>query len=106
MAALAACPNVLMKLSGLGMRLSSFGFDDAPLPPSSADLAAVWRPWVHTALDLFGPDRCMWGSNFPVDKGSYSYATGLNAFKLLLQDAPTKAQEDVFWRTASRHYAL
>src|SRR3989338_1918655 len=106
MAALAACPNVLMKLSGLGMRLSSFGFDDAPLPPSSADLAAVWRPWVHTALDLFGPDRCMCGSNFPVDKGSYSYATGLNAFKLLLQDAPTKAQEDVFWRTASRHYAL
>ena len=106
MAALAACPSVLVKLSGLGMRLSSFGFDDAPLPPSSADLAAVWRPWVHTALDLFGPDRCMWGSNFPVDKGSYSYATGLNAFKLLLQDAPTKAQEDVFWRTASRHYAL
>lgn len=106
MAALAACPNVLVKLSGLGMRLSAFGFEDRPLPPASADLADHWRPWVETALDLFGSSRCMWGSNFPVDKGSYSYGTGLNAFKLLLQGASAEARDDVFWRTASRHYAL
>lgn len=106
MAALADCPNVSVKLSGLGMRLSAFGFEDGSLPPSSLDLAVVWKPWMMTALDLFGPQRCMWGSNFPVDKGSYSYGVGLNAVKLLLRDISDAERQDVFWRTASRHYNL
>ncbi len=106
LAALAACPNVSVKLSGLGMRLSGFGFDDGASPPTSADLAAVWQPWMMTALDLFGPQRCMWGSNFPVDKGSYSYGVGLNAVKRLLAGASDAERQDVFWRTASRHYNI
>lgn len=103
---LASCPNVVIKLSGLGMRLSSFGFDEAATPPSSEDLAAAWKPWVMTALDRFGPSRCMWGSNFPVDKGSYSYGIGLNAFKLLAANASGDERHDIFWRTAARHYGL
>lgn len=103
---LAACPNVVIKLSGLGMRLSAFGFDEAERPPDSADLAAAWKPWVMTALEIFGPARCMWGSNFPVDKGSYAYAIGLNAYKRLFVDATPDDRHDIFWRTAARHYSL
>jgi predicted TIM-barrel fold metal-dependent hydrolase len=106
LAALADCPNVLVKLSGLGMRLSGLGFDERAQPPSSEDLAAVWRPWMMTALELFGPSRCMWGSNFPVDKGSYSYGIGLNAIKRLLTDATPDDRQDVLWRTAARHYNI
>lgn len=106
LARLAECPNVVVKLSGLGMRLSAFGFDDGALPPSSEDLAAAWYPWMMTTLDLFGPARCMWGSNFPVDKGSYSYATGLNAMKRLLAGASDGERHDVLWRCAAQHYKL
>ena len=106
LAALAACPNVSVKLSGLGMRLSGFGFEHGRLPPSSQELAAVWQPWMMTALNLFGPKRCMWGSNFPVNKGSYSYGIGLNAVKRLLSGASDDDRQDVFWRTACQHYNL
>ena len=106
LAALAACSNVVIKLSGLGMRLSAFGFEDSALPPSSEYLAAAWCPWMMTALDLFGPARCMWGSNFPVDKGSYSYATGLNAMKRVLAGASGEERHAVLFGTAQRHYGL
>jgi predicted TIM-barrel fold metal-dependent hydrolase len=106
LAELADCPNVVVKLSGLGMRLSAFGFDEDDLPPTSEDLAAAWRPWMMTALDLFGPQRCMWGSNFPVDKGSYSYATGLNAMKRLLSSATPTERQAVLFGAAQRHYGL
>lgn len=103
---IAACPNVVVKLSGLGMRLSDFGHDAQPLPPSSEQLAVVWAPWVMTAVDLFGPSRCMWGSNFPVDKGSYGMGVGLNAYKRLLAGLSPNERDDIFWRTASRCYGL
>ena len=106
LAALADCPNVTIKLSGLGMRLSAFGFDDGIEPPTSAQLAHAWRPWMMTALDLFGSARCMWGSNFPVDKGSHAFGTGLNAVKRLMAEASVDERHDVFWRTAARHYHL
>ena len=66
----------------------------------------VWRPWMMTALDLFGSARCMWGSNFPVDKGSYAFCIGLNAVKRLMSEATVDERNDVFWRTAARHYHL
>jgi predicted TIM-barrel fold metal-dependent hydrolase len=106
LARMAACPNVSVKLSGLGMRLSAFGFDERPEPPASEDLSRAWRPWVLTALDLFGPDRCMWGSNFPVDKGAYAYGVGLNAMQRLTADFDTDARDAIFWGTAARVYGL
>ncbi len=78
---LAECPNVVVKLGGLGMRINGFGFEAGASPPSSEDLARAWRPYIETCIDAFGPARCMFESNFPVDKGSYGYGTVWNAFK-------------------------
>ncbi|MET8523959.1 amidohydrolase family protein [Nocardioides sp. NPDC004968] len=105
-AELARCPNVFVKLSGLGMRLGGFGFEEQSVAPSSAELAAAWRPWVETCLNDFGANRCMYGSNFPVDKGSYSYAIGLNALKRLTSGASGGEKDNIFWRTARDFYRL
>jgi predicted TIM-barrel fold metal-dependent hydrolase len=103
---LAACPNVFAKLGGMGMRINGFGFHDAAEPPSSEQLAAAWRPYVETCIDSFGASRCMFESNFPVDKGSYSYAIGWNAFKRLASGASAAEKADLFSGTANRVYRL
>lgn len=102
----ASCPNITMKLSGLGLELSGFGFAEAADPPSSADLAKAWKPWMDHCLESFGADRCMWGSNFPVDKGSYALGIGLNAVKRLCAGASEDEKDAIFWRNALRIYGL
>jgi L-fuconolactonase len=104
--ALAACPNVHVKLGGLGMRMGGFGFHEQPEPPSSEKLAATWRPYIETCIDAFGPSRCMFESNFPVDKGSYSYPVFWNACKLLMKSASDSEKADLFCGTATRFYRL
>lgn len=103
---LARCPNVYVKLGGLGMRINGFGFDQAELPPSSDLLAATWRPWMLTCIEAFGPQRCMFESNFPVDKASYSFVNGWNAFKKLTAGFSANEREALFQGTASRVYRL
>lgn len=105
-ASLAACQNVTLKISGLGMRIGGFRFEEREMAPSSHDLADAWRPWVDYAVSAFGPKRCMFGSNFPVDKGSYSFSVGLNAIKRLFLHLPRVDQEYIFWRTASNVYEI
>ena len=105
-AELARCPNVMVKLSGLGMKLGGFGFEERERAPGSMDLAQSWRPWIETCTEAFGASRCMYGSNFPVDKGSYSYAIGLNALKRLTADATPSEKADIFWRSAKAFYRL
>jgi len=104
--ALADCPNVFVKLGGLGMRINGFGFEKAADPPSSETLAATWRPYVETCIEAFGAERCMFESNFPVDKGSYSYGAGWNAFKRLTQGASGAEKTALFSGTATRFYRL
>jgi predicted TIM-barrel fold metal-dependent hydrolase len=104
--ALAACPNVYVKVGGLGMRVGGFGFDKQPEPPSSETLAAAWRPYVETSIETFGSSRAMLESNFPVDKGSYSYPVFWNACKLLTKGASSTERADLFARTAARFYRL
>ena len=104
--ALAACPNVYIKLGGLGMRLGGFGFYEHPEPPSSETLASTWRPYIETCINAFSPKRCMFESNFPVDKGSYSYPVFWNACKLLAKGASDSEKADLFWGTAARFYRL
>ncbi len=104
--ALAGCPNVFVKVGGLGMRINGFGFEKAADPPSSDALAATWRPYVETCIDAFGVERCMFESNFPVDKGSYSYGAGWNAFKRLTQSASAAEKTALFSATATRFYRL
>jgi L-fuconolactonase len=103
---LARCPNVVIKLSGLGMRIGGFGFEEQARAPISEELAGAWRPWIEHAIAAFGPDRCMFGSNFPVDKGSYSFKIGVNAFKRLVAGLDRNDRESIFWRTAKRVYDL
>lgn len=103
---LAACPNVSVKLSGLGMRLSGFGFEDGVRAPSSMQLAEAWRPWIETCVEAFGTPRCMYGSNFPVDKGGHAYGVGLNALKRITQGATQEEKADIFWRSAKRFYRI
>jgi L-fuconolactonase len=80
---LATCPNVRVKVGGLGMALSGFGFDRGDRPPSSQILAQAWGKWVDACIAAFGPSRVMFESNFPVDKASASFRTLWNAFKRL-----------------------
>ncbi len=79
--ALAGCPNVHIKLGGLGMRMFGFDVHEQAEPPSSETLAGLWRPYIETCIAAFGPERAMFESNFPVDKGSGSYQVFWNAFK-------------------------
>jgi len=103
---LADCPNVMVKLSGLGMQLGGFAFAERERAPSSDELADAWRPWIDTCIDTFGPDRCMYGSNFPVDKGSYGYGIGLNALKRLTAKYSPGERANIFWRSAKTFYRL
>jgi predicted TIM-barrel fold metal-dependent hydrolase len=103
---LARLPNVFVKLGGLGMRINGFDFETLPTPPTSVELARRWTPWMQTCIEAFGAERCMFESNFPVDKGSYGYATGWNAFKRLAGGASTHEKQALFEGTARRVYRL
>jgi predicted TIM-barrel fold metal-dependent hydrolase len=103
---LAACPNVHVKLGGLGMRVFGFDIHEGELPPSSEQLAGLWRPYIETCIAAFGPHRAMFESNFPVDKGSYGYGVFWNACKRLAAGMSASEKADLFCRTASRFYRL
>jgi hypothetical protein len=75
MADLAACPNVTVKIGGFGMIIGGASWHDRDMPPAAAELAHAWRPYVETCIEVFGAARCMFESNFPVDKAMYSYRT-------------------------------
>uniref|UniRef100_A0A9E8CJP1 Amidohydrolase family protein n=1 Tax=Bosea sp. NBC_00436 TaxID=2969620 RepID=A0A9E8CJP1_9HYPH len=103
---LAGCPNITVKLGGLGMPLSGFGFETQARRPTSPELAKAWRPVIETCIEALGPARCMFESNFPPDRVSYSYATGWNAMKRLVARAGSDEKDALFWRTACRVYGL
>jgi len=105
-AELARCPNVHVKLGGLGMRLFGFDVHTGELPPSSEQLATLWRPYIETCIEAFGADRAMFESNFPVDKGSGSYQIFWNAFKRIAQGCSASEKTALFSGTASRFYRL
>jgi len=103
---LAACPNVHIKLGGLGMRMFGFTLHTRELPPSSEELDAAWRPYMETCIAAFGPDRAMFESNFPVDKGSCSYAALWNAFKRITAGCSAAEKQALFAGTATKFYRL
>jgi L-fuconolactonase len=103
---LAACPNVHIKLGGLGMRMFGFTLHTRELPPSSEELAAAWRPYIETCIAAFGPNRAMFESNFPVDKGSCSYAALWNAFKRITAGCSAAEKQALFAGTATKFYRL
>lgn len=103
---LATCPNAYVKLGGLAMDVNGFDFHKEPLPPSSGECARLWRPFVENTIDLFGPDRCMFESNFPVDKGAVAYPVVWNAFKRIAAGASASEKASLFHDTAKRIYRL
>lgn len=103
---LATCPNVFVKVGGLGMHILGWNFHSRPAPPSSEDLADAWRPYVETSIEAFGARRCMFESNFPVDKGSCSYRHLWNAFKRITTGYSDDERSALFSDTARRVYRL
>jgi L-fuconolactonase len=106
MADLAACPNVVVKLGGQMRRLAAFDYGAAATPPSSEQLAQYWRPYMESCIELFGAHRCMFESNFPVEKIGTGYAVLWNAFKRIAASASLAEKRDLFAGTARRFYRL
>ncbi len=104
--ALAACPNVVAKLGGINMPLNGFGWDKRPRPPTSEELVAATRQYYDWTIQCFGPSRCMFESNFPVDRVSCSYAVLWNAFKRLASGYSEDEKSAMFHDTAARTYRL
>jgi predicted TIM-barrel fold metal-dependent hydrolase len=103
---IAKCPNVVVKLGGLAMRLLGHDFHERPRPPSSEELAAAWRPYVETCIEAFGVKRAMFESNFPPDKGQCSYQVIFNAFKRIAASCSEDEKSALFSRTAADVYRL
>lgn len=103
---LAQWPNVSIKVGGLGMPVFGFGFEHADRPPASAVLARAWAPLIHTCIDIFGTQRCMFEANFPVDKQSCGYTALWNAFKRVTAPLSVHERDDLFRGTATRVYRL
>jgi predicted TIM-barrel fold metal-dependent hydrolase len=106
MVELARRPNIFVKVGGLGMAMGWFDFYQRPSPPGSEELARAFKPWVETCIELFGPDRCMFESNFPVDKITSGYGVLWNAFKRLAAQASAADKTALFSGTARRAYRL
>jgi L-fuconolactonase len=105
-AAVAACPNVVIKLGGLGMPRFGFGYHTRTTPVGSEELAADLAPLLTYCIEQFGPERCMFESNFPVDKVSYSYNVLFNAFKRLSAGYSVSERAAMFHDTATRVYRI
>jgi L-fuconolactonase len=103
---LAKCQNVTMKLGGMMMRLAATDYMAQPRPPTSEELAALWGPYIQTCIELFGPARCMFESNFPVEKMGIGWAALFNAFKRLCAGASADEKRALFCDTARRVYRL
>ena len=105
-AALAACPNVNIKLGGLGMTSFGFDFHERDVPPSSEELAATWKPYIEPCIEAFGVNRCMFESNFPPDKQSCGYTELWNAFKHITSGASAAEKKALYSGTAARVYGM
>jgi predicted TIM-barrel fold metal-dependent hydrolase len=103
---IAGFPNTYVKLGGLGMKMIGFDFFNNPEPPSSQDLEKAWRPYVETCISAFGPQRSMFESNFPVDKGTCSYQVLWNAFKRIAAGYSADEKTALFSGAAKRAYRL
>ena len=102
----AAFPNVRLKLGGLAMPRMGFGFELADRPVSSERMAQAWKPWIDACIDAFGVDRCLFESNFPVDKVGCSYGVLWNAFQRIAQGYSTADRDALFAGTAARTYRI
>ncbi len=105
-AELATCPNVVAKLGGLNMELNGFAWHERASPPGAEELMRATRAYFEHTLEVFGANRCLFESNFPVDMVSCSYNVLWNSFKRLVADASADEKARLFHDTAHRVYRL
>jgi predicted TIM-barrel fold metal-dependent hydrolase len=105
-AEIAACPNVVAKLGGLAMPDNGFGWFGRAKPPTSDEFVEAQAPYYHHMIECFGPDRCMFESNFPVDRLSISYPVLWNGLKKIAGGFGDDEKDAMFRGTASRVYRL
>jgi predicted TIM-barrel fold metal-dependent hydrolase len=103
---LATCTNVVAKVGGIQMPINGYGWGERETAPSSDDLLEENRPWYEHTIEQFGPERCMFESNFPVDKLSCSYTVLWNQFKKLTANFAADERAAMFHDTALRVYRL
>jgi len=103
---LASCPNVFVKIGGYGIATFGFQTELLPAPPTSSVLAELWRPSAEVVIEAFGSHRCMFESNFPVDRSSGHYSTVWNAFKRIADGATMQEKNDLFYSTAASVYKI
>lgn len=103
---IAKCPNVSIKLGGLAMSFCGLPDHGPATGLSSEVLAAMWRPYIDTCIEAFGPDRAMFESNYPVDKWGASYSVLWNAFKRLTHGASSDEKRALYAGTAARFYGI
>jgi len=105
-AEISRCENVVAKLGGLAMPDNGFGWHLGQSPPTSDEFAAVQRRYYLHAIDCFGPQRCMFESNFPVDRFSLSYLVLWNGLKKIAAEFSAGERDAMFYGTAARVYRL
>ena len=100
--------NMVVKIGGLAMPVNGFNWHTREMPPSSEEVADAHREYYLHTIDAFGPSRCMFESNFPVDKECVSYRTLWNTFKRIASKAGLSESEkkSIFSGTAIRAYRL
>jgi predicted TIM-barrel fold metal-dependent hydrolase len=103
---LATCHNVVAKVGGLQMEVNGYGWHLKRRPPTSQELVDATRLYYEYLIERFGVERCMFESNFPVDKVSCSYTVLWNAFKRLSAGASAHEKAQLFHNTAARVYRL
>lgn len=106
MTLLADCPNVFIKMGGLLMCLANFDFTVEPTPPTSERLASLWRPYIEPCIELFGAERCMASSNFPVEKAGVTYGVLWNTFKRITAGCSEEEKRMIYAGAAKRVYRL
>lgn len=103
---LAQYENIVMKLGGVGMPVLGETWHYFPAETTSEQIAAARGPEIRWCIETFGPDRCMFESNFPVDKHSCSYLVLWNAFKRVTADLSASEKSALFSGTAARVYRI
>ena len=106
LAAVAQCPNVYCKVGGIGQPRTGFDWHLRDKPIGSQELAESMAPLMTYCIDLFGPERCMFESNFPPDKVGYSYNVLYNAFKRLSAAYSASERAALFHDTAATVYRV
>ena len=88
------------------MAVNGAKFHEKSVPPTSAQLSEIWKPWIYETINMFSVDRCMFESNFPVDKGSCSYGSLWNAFKIMSEDLSDEDKNKLFYDNAAKTYKI